>query len=560
VATYSVGLPDGRTLDIEAPDEATALRGAKEWHGANSAQPSTTEDIAKSGGIGVAKGVIGLAGLAGDLSQLGATGLGKATKYIAGKLGYDAPEYDPSKDKLTPYVPGASAIQQGVEGVTGKFYEPKTTAGKYAETVGEFLPAAAAGPGSVTARVASAVAGGLGSELGGQLTKGTAYEPYARVAGALGGSLAPAVASRIAVPLRPSAERMATADLLRGEGIQPTAGQETGSKLVQALESPLGSNIEPQMQQVTEAAMRRLGGTETRATQDALQREGARIGGEFDRLSASNVIQADRHLGNDLVHTQHTYESLVPPTQRAPIIENTIREIGDAITANRGILQGDAYQALRSRLERLARGSSDPQATEALRGIRTALDDAMERSIAAINPNDLGAFREARRQYRNLLTVEKAAGGAGTEYGVFTPQALEQATKSTQGARNFVRGQGDFAEVAQAAGDMIKPLPNSGTPVRLAAQTVPGILGGAIGGLVGSPGGVAGSGMGAALGAIAGPVATHALVNNPVSQAYLAGRSGLQRSLMPALDNMAPGQRSVLNALIEAENQRRARH
>ncbi len=40
MAVYSIGLPDGRTIDIEAADEATAVRGAKEWHAAN---PKATE-------------------------------------------------------------------------------------------------------------------------------------------------------------------------------------------------------------------------------------------------------------------------------------------------------------------------------------------------------------------------------------------------------------------------------------------------------------------------------------------------------------------------------------
>ena len=67
--------------------------------------------------------------------------------------------------------------------------QPQTEAGQYARTIGEFAPAAVAGPGSLARRVMTQdVAPAVASEAAGQATAGTAAEPYARVGAAvLGG-------------------------------------------------------------------------------------------------------------------------------------------------------------------------------------------------------------------------------------------------------------------------------------------------------------------------------------------------------------------------------------
>lgn len=50
-------------------------------------QPSVTEDVVKSAGSGVGKGVVGLAGLPGDFRELINSGFEKLHDYTANKLG-----------------------------------------------------------------------------------------------------------------------------------------------------------------------------------------------------------------------------------------------------------------------------------------------------------------------------------------------------------------------------------------------------------------------------------------------------------------------------------------
>jgi len=519
--------------------------------------PSLAEDVAKSAGIGLVKGGIGLAGMAGDLAEMAKKGadwvgsklpsiptpapdstLGRVSQFLRDESARSATNHG-SGDLPGSYEPPTSSqLQKSVEGVTGEFYQPKTTLGQYAQTAGEFAPALIGGPETLGAKLASRVAvPAVVSEAAGQLTKGTAAEPYARVTGALFSPLAMSGLRRAITPLPASAERAALVDTLSNEGVDLTAGQRTGNKPLQWAESTFGDmpgaggaaarTQENQAQQFTAAALRRAGETADRATPDVLDGAFRRIGGDFEGVAQRNRVVADTHLGHDLATVEAEYNNLVGPTQRAPVVSNTMADIGNIVAQNGGHLTGEQYNALTSRLARQARGAkADPQLQEALTGTRGALDDAMERSLQASgNTADLDTLRTARRQYRNLLTVEKAATGAGaaTAEGLISPSALRNATV-TQNRRAYARGQGDFADLARAGEGVMKPLPNSGTAPRQYMQHMATFAGGVAGGATGGlPGAVAG---------IAAPaVAGRVLMSRPV-QAYLGNRV-----LGPATEN-----------------------
>jgi hypothetical protein len=182
---FEIQAPDGRTFQVDGPNIAGAMELVKNIPAATP-EPDMLPDVAKSAGIGLAKGAIGLAGLPGDALNLGTKGV----DYLAGT------NYN---EQLGQSIPGSERIQKAVESRTGEFYKPQTTAGSFAQTIGEFAPAALAGPGGVARRVAAnVVAPAVASETAGQLTKGTDVEPYARVVGALaGGGVAGATANKL---------------------------------------------------------------------------------------------------------------------------------------------------------------------------------------------------------------------------------------------------------------------------------------------------------------------------------------------------------------------------
>jgi hypothetical protein len=506
-------------------------------------QPSTTEDVAKSAGIGLAKGAIGMAGAPGDLSNLLAKGSKAAGDYVGGMFGAA-----PSPEPTGPLLPTSGGIQKAVESQTGDFYKPKTTAGEYAQTAGEFAPGLMGGEGSLLARGLTRVAiPAATSETAGQVTKGTDAEPWARVAGGLLSPAVTAAGRRAITPLPATAERTALANALTGEGVDLTAGQRTGSRPLQWAESTFGdmpgsggraADIQTnQGQQFTAAALRRVGENANRATPEVIDNAFHRIGGQFDAIGGRNHLAADQQLGHDLVGVEGDYNNLVAPGQRAPVIANTIRDIGDTVAQNGGHLTGEQYNALTSRLARQARGAAaDPQLREALSGTREALDNAFERSLQASgNTGDLAALREARNQYRNMMVIEKAATGAGsqTAEGIISPSQLRNATVG-QNRRSYARGQGDFADLARSGEAIMKPLPNSGTSPREYMRHAMSTIGSVIGGTAGSAGGPAGTAAGAVAGLAAPGLLGRALMSGP-AQAYLGNQA------------LLPGQGSRVN-------------
>jgi hypothetical protein len=137
----------------EAPAKA-----ADNWDAYPTEKPTDYGGVAKQAGVGVAKGTIGLAGIVGDIQQ------------IAKKVGSYLPDIksDPESEKYArkygrmgdtmsvsqpPEFPTSHDIQGQVEKVTGEFRKPQNQTEADAETFGEFLPAAIAGPGSMARKL-----------------------------------------------------------------------------------------------------------------------------------------------------------------------------------------------------------------------------------------------------------------------------------------------------------------------------------------------------------------------------------------------------------------------
>lgn len=346
------------------------------------------------------------------------------------------------------------------------------------------------------------------------------------------GAAAPVVSGAISKAISPfvSSEptRRALVQTLRREGVEPTAGEITGSNTLKWAEQHLGelAGVDPGLrtaERFTGAALRRAGENATRATPEVVDRAFSRIGQQFDDLAARNVLQPDKGMGAHIRQAVNDYDRMVAPPNRAPALAQYEQEIGTALANNRNTLPGDIYQNLRSRMEADARGTSDPLLANALRDMRGALDDAMERHLQRIGSPDAGAWQQARKQYRNLLVVERAitSPGANAQLGLISPAALYNATRNVQGRRNLARGFGDFADLAQAGSALLRPLPSSGTAQRAFVTALPGVIGATAGGIMG--GDLQSALGGAAIGL--GPFAMGRIINSPVAQRYLANQA-----------------------------------
>jgi hypothetical protein len=528
--TFDITAPDGKSYEIEGATAEGALAALKKHLGSTPATPSVdVADIFKSASVGLGKGAIGLGGFIGDMSDLGAKGLEYATNYVSDKLGVE--RYRPSMDRsqsVLNNIPTSASLTKNVEGVTGEFYKPQTTAGQYAQTVGEFLPSAAIGPGGAAARIGSAVGGGLASEALGQATAGTAAEPYARVIGGVAGGLGPSLAARAVTPMPSTPARQRLVDILADEGVTSlTAGQRTGNKALQYAESILGdgplagqgaTRIQQEGQrQFTEAAMRRAGAGPD-AVPEVLAANQLRLGRQFDDLSARNTMVPDRQFANDLGTTMNRYDRLLE-TQQRPIVNNIVDDIVTRIGQNGGVLSGIEYQTIRSDLSRAASETSNPTLGGAFRGIRNALDDAMGRSIS---PADREAWQTVRREYGAQEVLKKTASRAGeaTAEGQIVPANLRN-TVAAENRGAYALGEGQFSELSRAGAGVMAPLPNSGTAQRSGISDMAKNL----------------------MMAIPSVTAGRALMSAPV-QRYLSNQ------LVPQAANMTPGSIALARALL----------
>lgn len=492
---FTIQVPDGRKVTVEAADQDQALSGIQQWYATegrtnNSGSPddrsSTPPQLPQQsepynqgylsqGLSGINEGIANGLGAPVDLA---ATGINLGTGGLNKLFGTSIPQ-------ITDPFGGAGTFRRLMAPtITPETTDPtKQFVRRAAQDVGASML-----PSGLGSKIAND-AGLLTAQLGMGLFSGTgaataeALFPGNKTAEAIGEGLgvgtglgSARLAQKLLTPFENTATRQAAVDLLKKEGVDLTAGQKTGSKWLQYQEAGLSGDAasamtDKQAEQFTSAVLKRAG-TSGRATPDVVDQAFTNNGNELDSLAARNVLPMDGQLSTDLSDAIRVYNGNVNPSQRAPVIQDTLQDLVNAAKSNGNQLTGAAYQKLRSRLERSARGTSDPELSTALRGIKGALDDAMERGMAASGSPDLGAWRDARGVYRNLLVVEKAASGAGEKAasGLISPAALRAATKAIYGTRSYARGKTDYSDLAHAGEQTMTPLPQSGTAPRLATK------------------------------------------------------------------------------------------
>jgi hypothetical protein len=370
-------------------------------------------------------------------------------------------------------VPGVGTVTSpGLPKVEGR-------AGKYGESIGEFIPATAAGGGGWVSKLMTVVFGGAGAQKAAEVVADPGQEPYAKIVGGIIGSFLPTFLARAVNPLPATQRNLRNIQTLQQEGVTDlTAGMRSGKKGIRYMEEHYGESpaagqaAEERLwlpfEQLTRAVLRRIGETADRADPHVLVRARDRIGQQFDDLAARNVADIDpvSPIGSqyfrDLqtAETDYRYLFLNPPTK--PIVDHILENARDPLRGQ--TMSGAQYTALRSQLARIRRGSKDPYLNEFIEAVRDAMDTAMEDTIALHNPIDAGAFAEVRNQYRNLLAIEQMVTGVETR-GLVTPAKLKQAAVK-QDRRTYAQGRGDFGQLGHAASEMMGSLPQSGTAPR----------------------------------------------------------------------------------------------
>jgi hypothetical protein len=367
----------------------------------NEGGPTLASEAKAVGASGV-KGVASLLGLPGDIlkgtrwvADQAAQLPGRAYNYMAGDGSFTMPAAmqqsaaEADKDRIS--LPGGSDIVRGIESVTGELPKPQTTAGQYAGTIAEFAPAAAISPGTIGQRLGMALVPAVASESAGQVTKGTAAEPYARLGGALAGGIGTAWAQS------PSYANRMTARAAQDVTPQQFQAAETLMRDAQARGVTL--TVDEAIQSVTNGATRL--GDVRRVVESTV--EG---GGRFGPVMAQRPAQMQQA-------TDAAFNTIAPRSANPSMIGRQMQESSETLLNNtrQGInaVTEPMYTAAaptRVPPAEFQRLQTLPGFDEALATVRNT--PQLNRYVAGLPDDSVGVLNEVRKQLVN--SSENAAG------------------------------------------------------------------------------------------------------------------------------------------------------
>lgn len=398
-------------IEYHVPDNAT-LEDVESLAQA-SKPPSTAKDVGKSVVSGIGSGVAGLIGL----PETAARGM-RWTAEQAGRLFGSPVDQDYIEGKNQVKGPTAEGTQRAMESVTGEFYKPRTRGGRYARTIGEFVPGALAGPGGAARSIARfGLIPGAASEAAGEATHGTKFEPYARAAagllGGLGGSMV----------LRGNAGERAVGNALRGVTEQQI--DDAGRLMMEARVRGVDLTWPEAIDQVTGGASTL--GNIMRVVENS--ERGGSVMQPFYSGRPQQVEQAFNRQMGDVAAVPMTPSAIGPRASEAAegIFENVRRSINRRTEPH--------YQAARADLvpdRTLARmHRSVPGFSEALQTVRN--NPHLNREIANLPDNSVAVLNEVKKQ------LDTAGANAAQ---VTNPQRNMQIASSNERSAAAVRRAG----------------------------------------------------------------------------------------------------------------------
>lgn len=222
--------------------------------------------------------------------------------------------------------------------------------------------------------------------------------------------------------------------------------------------SGMGALVDEQQTGLNRAIARTFGENASAVTPEVMAAAKKRIGSAFDAVEKGTTVRFDEPLISRLKNVVDDASGVLEPGQMAPL-NKRINAIIDL--ADNGEFDGKTFNAMMRKdapLSRLQK-SSDPNIQYYAGKIRTALQDALERSAS---PEMAQKYNLARLQYRNLKTVEPVAANAPT--GNISPLALAAQVRKANPSFAYGGG-GDIGDIARIGQRFMRQPPDSGTPL-----------------------------------------------------------------------------------------------
>lgn len=428
-----------------------------------------------------------------------------------------------------------------------------TTAGKIGSLSGNValaIPATMAAPSYAGAILTGSVMGAL------QPTVGNESRLMNTGAGALfglGGQAAGNLVGRAIRPVQAPVDpvRNSLVEQAASRNIPLSAGQATGSRPLQIMESVMedlpftsGNQLAAKQTQ-REAFNRAVGGTfgapENAITPEVAGAARTKIGQTFTDLAKRNTL----NVTDDLTTKLGAIEAEANRFGTGDIARSVSNRIDDFLSRvdKDGKVSGTAYRRFDSALGRSMRSTSNGDLRHSLGQIRDTVRAAMDESISA---TDQAAWKAARQEYGNLMTVAPLAAQSATG-DISGRSLLAAANRGNQGAK--FGAPSELATLGRIGREFVADqIPNSGTAQRqfyrdlLTSGGRAGLGAGAGAGVAAATGNdpLTGAAIGAgsmAAGLLA-PRAAQSFMQSPLGYSYLT------RGLLP----LRPEQLALINA------------
>lgn len=305
---------------------------------------------------------------------------------------------------------------------------------------------------------------------------------------------------------------------LMAEGITPTPGQIAGGAWKRAEEGltsipVLGDSIKAAqgrgIEQLNTAAFNRaLAPINERlpagmAGRDAVDYVETQLGNRYDRLLPRLTTQADAQFGQDIQTLQGMVANGAIDPRAGASFDRILQNDVLGKFQGQGVVTGQTLKDIESDLgQHIKRFGQSTDADQRLVGDALRETQASLRALVQrTNPQDAAELTAINTGWANFKRLQTAAGGVGSDSGVFTPAQLQSAVRANDPSKDkgaFARGSALMQDLSDPAKSVLAPkLADSGTPYRglLSAMTA---AGGAA--ALGHAGAATGIALGAALG------------------------------------------------------------
>lgn len=513
---YSIQTPGGKVLDIEAGDEATALRGAQEWHAKNSqAAPPPAAMSPAQGAQAAAADASGQRQTAHTMRGMEyATGLAqKVASGVTANWGDEIAAGIGAAGAQLPWVGSGRSYREILGDIRRneeRFSEQNPWTATAAEAAGALAPGIGTAvltaravpwltraPSVIRAAIGSATAAApLGAVSGaGKLENPEGASDYAKAAGknallsgamglvfggaghAVGNAVGP-WATAAAQRLHQAGVRLTPGEIVGGYAKRVEDGASSWPFIGQMIRNRQAESSESLNRAAWNQALSPLGRryalpANTEMGHEAAQRATDTLNRRYAAVVPRMQAQMDAQLTQDIAQISQRLPQSVRP-QFADAYRRHVEHVLDPAT---GAIDGRGLQHALGALRDEARRLQTSQASHAYdHDLGVALNEMRDRIVDSAGrytpQRTMTDFNNIQRAYRNFAVLRDAASRTGAEQGVFNPtqfHAAVRAADTTAGKGATARGEAVLQNLSgPAKAVMTRRVADSGTPERAA--------------------------------------------------------------------------------------------